>query len=136
MDSIYRRFFLAEQYKFIFLLKFKLVRVQKRQQFFKYFVFVERIFFLQFNINDILMYEKVSQDVDVYVDSKIKLVICNNCGRKFVVDRLQRYKNVCGNVIKKRKVMDLIKMRVVGIEMENYVDSRNRFKIFSVNKQF
>lgn len=82
------------------------------------------------------MYEKVSQDVDVYVDSKIKLVICNNCGRKFVVDRLQRYKNVCGNVIKKRKVMDLIKMRVVGIEMENYVDSRNRFKIFSVNKQF
>lgn len=81
------------------------------------------------------MYEKASQDADAYADSKIKLATCNNCGRKFAADRLQRHKNACGNVTKKRKVMDPTKMRVAGTEMENYADSRNRSKTPPVNKQ-
>lgn len=128
IDSTYRRYSPEEQYQPTPPPKPKPARVQKRQQPPKHPAPVERSPSPQFTTNDISMYEKASQDADAYADSKIKLATCNNCGRKFAADRLQRHKNACGNVTKKRKVMDPTKMRVAGTEMENYADSRNRSK--------
>lgn len=124
-DSTYRRYSPEEQYQPTPPPKPKPVRVQKRPPP-KQSAQVKRTPSPQFTTNDISMYENASKDDDAYAEGKIKLIPCSNCGRKFAADRLQRHKNACGNLTKKRKVMDPTKMRVAGTEMEKYTESRHR----------
>jgi hypothetical protein len=105
----------------------KVARVQKRQAP-RNPAPVERTPSPQFTTNDISMYENAAMDSDAYAGGKVKLVACSNCGRKFAADRLQKHRNACGNLTKKRKVMDPTKMRVAGTDMEKYSDSRHRSK--------
>lgn len=53
--------------------------------------------------------------------TKIRLVPCKLCGRKFADDRIQKHQDACKNAQKKRKVFDPSKMRTEGTEMAKYV---------------
>lgn len=64
---------------------------------------------------------------------------CRTCGRKFVLDALERHVKICTKVSKKqRKVFDMTKARVQGTELEKYVlnpagkgkgSQRNNFRV-------
>lgn len=70
---------------------------------------------------DVGFYEQASQMEGAFTDQNLKLVKCSNCGRKFTNDRIDKHKKFCGNITKKRKVLDGADMRVGGTEMEKYV---------------
>ncbi|KAJ8308556.1 hypothetical protein KUTeg_013430 [Tegillarca granosa] len=75
---------------------------------------------------DTSVYDQAALDPDAYPDSRINLAPCPNCGRKFDSERLRKHRAACGNVTKKRKVMDPSKMRVQGTDFEKYQNSRKR----------
>lgn len=75
---------------------------------------------------DTSMYDQAAHDPDAYPDTQIHLAPCPNCGRKFDSERLRKHRNACGNLTKKRKVMDPTKMRVQGTDFEKYQNSRKR----------
>lgn len=70
---------------------------------------------------DISMYADAANVDGAYESSRVKLVPCSKCGRKFAADRVQRHMNSCDNLTKKRKILDPTKLRTAGTDMEKYV---------------
>ena len=69
---------------------------------------------------DLAFFQNAAKASDAFADRKVKMAKCSNCGRTFAEDRLQKHKNACKNITKKRKVMDPALMRTEGTEMQKY----------------
>ena len=50
----------------------------------------------------------------------LQTVSCSKCDRSFTLERIRKHESICNN-IKKRKVYDIVKMRVKGTETEKLV---------------
>lgn len=70
---------------------------------------------------DLSLYVDAAQDENAFASSRVKLVPCSKCGRKFAADRVERHMNSCDNLTKKRKILDPTKLRTAGTDMEKYV---------------
>ncbi|KAK3599637.1 hypothetical protein CHS0354_029096 [Potamilus streckersoni] len=71
-------------------------------------------------------YEQVPIDEDEQSHGNMKLVSCNNCGRSFAEDRIDKHEAACKNRTKKRKPLDPAKMRTQGTEMAKYQHAANK----------
>ncbi|XP_033735861.1 LOW QUALITY PROTEIN: zinc finger C2HC domain-containing protein 1C-like [Pecten maximus] len=67
------------------------------------------------------IFEQAARMEGAFDTDHVKQVKCSNCGRKFNADRIGKHREFCGNITKKRKVLDGTKMRVQGTELEKYV---------------
>ncbi|XP_021353479.1 zinc finger C2HC domain-containing protein 1C-like [Mizuhopecten yessoensis] len=67
------------------------------------------------------LFEQAARMEGAFDTEHMKQVKCSNCGRKFNADRIDKHRASCGNLTKKRKVLDGTKMRIEGTEMEKYV---------------
>ncbi|XP_060069041.1 zinc finger C2HC domain-containing protein 1C-like [Ylistrum balloti] len=67
------------------------------------------------------IFEQAARMEGAFENTHVKQVKCSNCGRKFNADRINKHREFCGNITKKRKVLDGTKMRVQGTEMEKYI---------------
>ena len=55
-------------------------------------------------------------------DSNVKMVACDNCGRKFAEDRVDTHFNICVNQ-RERKIYNIAEKRVQGTEAEELLKS-------------
>ncbi|XP_069118099.1 zinc finger C2HC domain-containing protein 1C-like [Argopecten irradians] len=70
---------------------------------------------------NVSLFEQAARMEGAFDTEHIKQVKCSNCGRKFNADRIDKHRQFCGNLTKKRKVLDGTKMRVQGTDMEKYI---------------
>lgn len=62
-------------------------------------------------------------------DSEEDLVPCELCGRRFMVQRLEKHMQVCQKMLNsKRKVFDSSKARAKGTDLEQYLHTKGRTK--------